>query len=107
MTNRLRPQSGTNRRVLGDFFEAGRHRGHVLPFLTGAGGSTIGELAVEVVQAELEEVFEREGAGEPDSYPPSVSRDHRADLKQLEPDGANLSTSQFRGFEAKPAQGFQ
>src|SRR6516162_4646885 len=68
----LKPQSETNRRVLGDFFEAGRHRGHVLPFLTGAGGSTIGELAVEVVQAELEEVFEREGAGEPDSYPPSV-----------------------------------
>ena len=76
-------------------------------FLTGAGASTIGKLAVEVSQAELEDVFEREGAGEPDSYPPGVSRDHRADLKQLEPNGANLSTRQFRGFEAKPAQRFQ
>ena len=107
MTNRLGQQSETNRRVLRDFFEAGRHRGHVLHFLTGAGGSTVGELAVEVIQAELEEVFERESAGEPDSNPPGVSRDHRADLKQLEPDGANLSTSQFRGFEAKPTQRFQ
>src|SRR5215469_10557985 len=104
MTNRLRPQGETKRRVLGGFFEAGGHRGHVLHFLKGAGDSTIAELAVEVGQAELEEVLEREGAGEPDSYSPGVSRDHRADLKQLEPDGANLSTSQFRGFEAKPAQ---
>ena len=75
---------------MGHFFNVGRHRGHSLHFLTDAGASTIGELAVEVSQAELEEVFERKGAGEPDPYPPGVSRDHRADLKQLEPDGANL-----------------
>jgi len=107
MTNRLRRRARLIEGFWGDFFEAGRHRGHVLHFLKGAGGSTIRELAVEIGQAELEEVLEREGAGEPDSYSPSVSRDHRADLKQLEPDGANLSTSQFRGFEAKPAQRFQ
>ena len=107
MTNRLGPRSETNRGDLGYFFDAGRHRGHGLHSLAGAGASTIGELAVEVSQAELEEVFEREGAGEPDSYPPGVSRDHRTDLKQLEPDGTNLSTSQFRGFETKPAQRFQ
>jgi len=81
MTNRLGPQSETNRRDLGYFFDAGRHRGHGLHFLTGAGASTIGKLAVEVSQAELEEVFEREGAGETDSHPPSVSRDYGADLK--------------------------
>ena len=107
MTNRLGPRSETNRGDLGYFFDAGRHRGHGLHFLTGAGASTIGKLAIEVSQAELEEVFEREGAGEPDSYPSGVSGDHRADLKQLEPDSANLSTSQFRGFEAKPAQRLQ
>jgi hypothetical protein len=107
MTNCLGPRSETNRRDLGYFFNAGRHRGHGLHFFTGAGASTIRELAVKVSQAELEEVFEREGAGEPDSYSPGVSRDHRADLKQLEPDGANLSTSQFRGFEAQPAQRLQ
>ena len=92
---------------MGYFFDAGRHRGHGHHFLTGAGASTIGKLAIEVSQAELEEVFEREGAGEPDSYPSGVSGDYRADLKQLEPDSANLSTSQFRGFEAKPAQRLQ
>ena len=107
MSNRLGPRSETNRRDLGYFFDAVRHRGHGLHFLTGAGASTIEKLAVEVSQAELEELFEREGAGEPDSYPPGVSRDYRTDLKQLEPDGAHLSTSQFRGFEAKPAQCFQ
>ena len=80
------------------FFIAGRRRGHGLHFLSGAGASTITVLAVEISQAELEEAFEREGAGEPDSHPPGVSGDHRADLKQLEPDGANLSTGQFRGF---------
>ena len=77
------------------------------PFFNRCRGSTIAKLAVEVSQAELEELFEREGAGEPDSYPPGVSRDHCADLKQPEPDGANLSTSQFRRFETKPAQRFQ
>jgi hypothetical protein len=92
---------------LGYFFDTGRHRGHGLHFLTGAGASTFGVLTVEVGQAELEGFFEREGAGEPDSYSPGVSGDHRADLKQLEPDGVHLSTSQFRGFEAKPAQCLQ
>jgi len=92
---------------LGWFFNAGRHRGQSLHFLSGAGASTIGELTIEVSQAELEEVFERKGAGEPDPYPPGVSGDHRADLKQLEPDGANLSTSQSGGFEPKPAQCLQ
>ena len=106
MTNRVRPRIGTNRRDLGWFSNAGRHRGHSLHFLSGAGASTIGEIAVEVSQAGLEEVFEREGAGEPDSYPPGVSGDHGADLKQLEPDGANLSTSQFSGLEAKATQRF-
>ena len=107
MTNRLGPRGETNMEDLGYFFDAGRHRGHGLHCLIGAGASTIGKLAVEVSQAELEKVFERKGAREPDSYPPGVSGDHRADLKQLEPDGANLSTSQFRGFEAKPAQRLQ
>ena len=106
MTNPVRPRSETGRRIWGWFFNTGRHRGHSLHFLSGAGASTIGELTIEASQAELEEVFERKGAGEPDPYPPGVSRDHRADLKQLEPDGANLSTRQFRGLEAKPTQGF-
>jgi hypothetical protein len=75
-------------------------------FLAGAGASTTAELAVEASQAEFEELLEREGAGKPDSHPPSVSRDHRTDLKEFEPDGANLSTSQFSGLEAKPAQRF-
>jgi hypothetical protein len=104
---RLGPWSETNRGDLGYFSIAGRHRRHGLHSLTGAGASTIGGLAVEVSQAELEEVFERKGAGEPDSHPPGVSGDHRANLKQLEADSANLSTNQFRGFEAQPAQRLQ
>ena len=107
MTNRVRPRSETDRRNLGWFFNAGRHHGRSLHFLTGAGASTHAELTIEVSQAELEELFEREGAGEPDSHPPGVAGDHRADLEQLESDSANLSMSQFSGFEAKPTQGFQ
>ena len=106
MTNRVRPQSETDRRNLGCFFNAGRHRGHSLHFLSSAGASTLGELTIEVSQAELEEVFERKDAGEPDPYPPGVSGDHRADLEQLEPDRANLRPSQLCGFEAQPTQCF-
>jgi hypothetical protein len=107
MTNWVRSLSETNRRDLGWSFDAGRHRGHGLHCLAGAGASTVAVLAIETSQAELEEVLKREGAGEPDSHSPGISGDHRADLQQLEPDGAHLSTSQFRRFEAKPTQCFQ
>jgi len=88
------------------FFNGERHRGHSLHFLSSAGASTLGELTIEVSQAELEEVFERKGAGEPDPHPPGVSGDHRADLEQLEPDRANLRPSQLCGFEAQPTECF-
>ncbi len=54
MTDRVQPRSETDKEELGWFFSAGRHRGHSLHFLTGAGASTNTELTIEVGQAELE-----------------------------------------------------
>jgi DeoR/GlpR family transcriptional regulator of sugar metabolism len=54
MTDRLGPWSETIRRDLGYFSSAGRHRRHGLHFLTDAGASTMGKLAVEIDPADFQ-----------------------------------------------------
>src|ERR1700719_1282027 len=91
MTNCVRPRSQTNRTIWGGFSTPEDTAGTASIFSRVPGPAPGGELAVKTSQAKLEDIFKREGAGEPNSHPPGVSGDHRADRKQLEPDRAHLS----------------